>query len=117
MDQKKPPDHGIKFRVCFEFAHIRVDEANMLEPFLFRSRGRCRERFPIDINSGDAATRTHKVAGDQRDISHAAAEIQHMHAFRDAGVAKETIGEWIDDGRLQREPPPLGVCMRKNIIP
>jgi hypothetical protein len=95
--KRRPITESVPFRIdC-----IRLQKPNVIEPVFVCSRSRRRQRFGIDINTGYAFIPSDEPAGDQRDVPHIATEIQHMHAFRNAGIAKETNR----NPGLRSEPP------------
>ena len=81
-----------------------------------RAAARGAEGVAITINTDDSAVRTDHFRGQKRDVACTAAEIEDAHPWRDAGLAQETLGDWLQNVCLKFQATDLGRRMAQDVV-
>ena len=115
MNQNVATDDGVKLAVGLPVMNVRLDAFDVVDMF---GRRPGFERFQcgrIDVHRRHAATAADRPRSEQRDVANAATDIEHAHARRNSGAAKELFGERIQYRGLQKQAAPFPVVMPHHI--
>jgi hypothetical protein len=74
------------------------------------------ERLRIPVDAQNAPLGTHKIGGQQRNIPHAAAEIENAHTGRQSACPEKALGADSKDGRLLQQPLLFMLGVSEDIV-
>jgi len=115
IEQHEPPDQRIERTACAELFETRDFETHVVEPRGLRALACERNRFRRLVDAEHRSARADERSGKQADIAGAAADVEHVHTWREARARENGFCQLADEARLEHQPPVLFAAMSENI--
>ena len=105
------PDYGIEPELTAVFRNVGLHKLHIFEACFGRALSRGGEGNGVKIQTSNLTGRTYYLQQQQRDIAHAAAEVQNPHAGRDACCREKALGVRLQHLGLNRQATAFPVGM------